>query len=397
MIIAILGRQPEIGRAELASLFNKNTEFFSKHSQLIETNQILTVENLGGSLKIAEVIKKINSLNKDDILDEVLAFYNEISSKHEGKITLGISAYDTNFRKTDIININKSLKSKSKNLNKSLRIIPNTDVALNTATSHHNKLGLSENKIEIIITQSKNETIIAKSLGSQNITALADRDQNRPKRDAFVGMLPPKLALIMINIALGEKIFESNSKKISILDPFCGTGVVLQEGFLRNLSVYGTDLSDKMIDYSKKNLEWIQSKNKNIKNSSIEVIEQADAMEFKWKYIKKIDAIICETYLGQPFSATPSRDKLEQVRKNCNYIITSFLKNIKPQLKKETTLCIAIPAWRDIKTKRVYKLPLVEDKKLESIGFIKENERDLLYYRDDQVVARNILKLSLKK
>lgn len=46
----------------------------------------------------------------------------------------------------------------------------------------------------IIIIQHNSRTIIAESIGAQNITALAKRDQTRPKRDAFVGMLPPKLA-----------------------------------------------------------------------------------------------------------------------------------------------------------------------------------------------------------
>lgn len=51
------------------------------------------------------------------------------------------------------------------------------------------------------------------SVGAQNITALAARDQARPHTDAFVGMLPPvKLARIMVNL--------SGIKKGTILDPF---------------------------------------------------------------------------------------------------------------------------------------------------------------------------------
>ena len=36
------------------------------------------------------------------------------------------------------------------------------------------------------------------------LMAMLIRDQNRPKRDARVGMLPPKLAQIMINLANPE-------------------------------------------------------------------------------------------------------------------------------------------------------------------------------------------------
>lgn len=58
----------------------------------------------------------------------------------------------------------------------------------------------------------------------QDIESYTARDQARPMRDARVGMLPPKLAQIIINLAL------SNNDITEVLDPFCGTGVVLQEG-----------------------------------------------------------------------------------------------------------------------------------------------------------------------
>jgi hypothetical protein len=43
----------------------------------------------------------------------------------------------------------------------------------------------------------------------QDIDAYAERDFERPMRDAFVGMLPPKLAQIMLNLAVGEEFLES--------------------------------------------------------------------------------------------------------------------------------------------------------------------------------------------
>src|SRR5690606_4224587 len=101
----------------------------------------------------------------------------------------------------------------------------------------HNKLGLSPNKVELLVVNGgKNGIIVAESSGTQNITALARRDQGRPKRDAFVGMLPPKLALLMLNLAAGGLDPEKSHR---VLDPFCGTGVVLQEAALQGYSVYG--------------------------------------------------------------------------------------------------------------------------------------------------------------
>ena len=44
-----------------------------------------------------------------------------------------------------------------------------------------------------------------------------------------------------------------------ILDPFCGTGTVLQEALLAGYDVVGTDLSQKIVDYTTENLSWLQS------------------------------------------------------------------------------------------------------------------------------------------
>ena len=43
----------------------------------------------------------------------------------------------------------------------------------------------------------------------------------------------------------------------TILDPFCGTGVVLQEALIMGFNAYGTDLSEKMISFSDINLKWL--------------------------------------------------------------------------------------------------------------------------------------------
>ena len=178
-----------------------------------------------------------------------------------------------------------------------------------------------------------------------------------------------------------------------ILDPFCGTGVVLQEAALMGYSVYGTDLADKMVDFSKTNLAWLADTHHVSVHSTL---EQADAMDAKWQ--QPIDSVVGETYLGQPFSAPPSPTKLSEVRRNCDHIISSFLRNISGQLKSGTPLCIAIPAWKDINGTFTH-LSLID--KLDELGFVEQtfkhvSPENLLYYREDQVVARELLVLVKK-
>lgn len=393
MHIALLGRQPELSIAELERVFTK-VSWFSPQTALIDTDEVIDIQKLGGSQKIGRVILEVDSTEWRHVSGALVKHYAKIWSVAAGKITLGLSAYDFKLSPRELQKSGLILKSKLKSGGVSLRLVPNQEVALSTATSHHNKLGLSDNKVELLIIRGKNSTIIAESIGAQNITALAARDQGRPRRDAFVGMLPPKLAQIMINLA-GPLAADPTQDLAQprVLDPFCGTGVLLQEAMLMGYDVYGTDLSEKMIRYSRENLNWLQDK---YQLTGHWYLHEGDATDTKWQ--QPIAAVVTETYLGQPFSAPPSSAKLTEVRGNCNHIIGGFLKNLSKQLKPGTPVVLAVPAWKD-KSDNFTHLPLTT--KIEDYGFKRmtlttvDADR-LMYFRPDQVVARELLLLTVK-
>ncbi len=380
MHITILGRQPAISIAELERTY-KDVSWFSDISALVEADYI-DITRLGGTQKAGKVIDQVNGTDWRHASIKIVQHYAKAWSKYEGKITLGISAYGFSTTPREIQKTGLILKSKLKGTTASLRLIPNQENILSTATSHHNKLGLSDNKIELIVVRGAKSIVIAESTGAQNITALAARDQGRPKRDAFVGMLPPKLAQIMVNLA--------GLDKGRILDPFCGTGVILQEAGLMKYAVYGTDLVPKMIDFTAANLKWLQE----TQNINLDVqLEEGDATTHHWK--APIDAVVAESYLGQPFSAPPSAAKLTEVRGNCNHIISTFLKNLGTQIESGTPVVLAIPAWKSTDGSFTH-LPLLG--KLEDLGYHEVQLQtvrpdQLLYFRPDQVVARELLVL----
>jgi predicted DNA methylase len=385
MFVAVLGRLPKLSIAELEAMFGKShVRAVSRSTAVVDTDN-LSIDSLGGSLKCGKVIHTLPADNRPTLERAshwiTHTYVNQLLAVG-GKITLGISAYGLSTSPRQLQKIGLLLKTSMKKHNVSLRLIPNTTTELSTATSHNNKLGLSPKKRELFIIKTDNGAIIiAESNGAQNITAYARRDRNRPRRDAFVGMLPPKLAQIMVNLAVG------NTTRATILDPFCGTGTVMQEALLKGYDVCGSDLSQKMIDYTTENIAWLQSKYHI--TSTVRSLEQADAMTHQWPKAQQLDAVVCETYLGQPFSAPPSPKKLHEVTGNCNHIITNFLRNIHSQLTPGTTLCIAVPAWRDA-SRNLTHLPLIKD--LETLGYILQ-QPPLIYSRSDQVVVREILLL----
>ena len=436
MYITLLGRQPEISLAELAAVFgadcvNRISQQFAK----VQTAQF-DITTLGGTIKYAKVIAELPASRTDKT--SLLAASRFITQHYHAKwahsphkITLGLSAYNLNMSARDVQKTGLILKSSLKKSGTSLRLIPNDQAALSTATAHNNKLGGSPYKVELLLIKTTDRRlIIAESRGVQNITAYTRRDRHRPRRDTFVGMLPPKLAQIMLNLALGagplahqkscpgripavssksnssgnavrraidlserlesDLATEVDRRRPLILDPFCGTGTVLQEALLAGYDVIGTDLSQKMVDCTTENLSWLQSTFTTPGHPIGRVIDihQADATTHRWPDSQHLTAVVCETYLGQPFSAPPAPQKLAEVVGNCNHIITGFLTNIRPQLAPNTPLCIAVPAWYDA-SGRATHLPLI--KNLQKLGYHQLNHIPLIYRRPDQVVARELL------
>lgn len=368
--LAVLGRQPEISIAELEA-----------------TNFCTDINRLGGTQKLA--VK---------LAENPLEFLQKLP---DGKITIGVSDYSKNASRKTSTSEALKLKKILVRHGRSVRVVENKDAVLSTATSLHNGLsGKNNHKIELI----KVEDEWYKVIGVQDIDAYARRDQARPARDAKVGMLPPKLAQILINLCGTLK------PEATILDPFCGTGVVLQEALLMGYHAYGTDISERMVEYSQKNLKWLLSEHcdqrgacrseprndgreQDCEESNPFQIQVGDVTSFRWQ--QPIDAVACEGYLGKPFSHIPSEMELKEQKQECSRIILGFLKNLAPQIKSDIPVAIAAPAW--LRKDGTYKRLEILDE-IEKLGYNVSNKsrKGLFYHREKQVVARDIIILRKK-
>jgi tRNA G10 N-methylase Trm11 len=204
-------------------------------------------------------------------------------------------------------------------------------------------------------------------------------------------MLPPKLAQTIINMAVGST---PPSAETILLDPFCGTGVLLQEAALMGYSVYGTDLEPRMIDYSRANLDWLIDQFDDLQSEIL--LEPGDATSYQWNPQPNI--VAGETYLGRPFTDRPNTEVLAQTASEVNLILKKFLGNLHSQLAPGTRLCLAVPAWQA--TPGTFKhLPLIDqisDLGYNRVSFRHVRDEQLVYYREDQIVARQLLVLTRK-
>lgn len=388
--VMILGRQTGIAMAELESLYGAdNVRAVEKHTAVVEG--AVDFGRIGGSSKAAKplVILETNHWGK------IQKHLEENVPKHlhylaEGKLRLGLSAYGFAVSPQRITATGLNLKKVIRASGRSVRLVPNNEPALNSAQVIHNKL-TEPAGLELLIIKDGNKTILAQTLAEQDIEAYSLRDRGRPMRDARIGMLPPKLAQIIVNLAAGG--IDSKRDKLKILDPFCGTGVILQEAGLMGYGVYGSDIDERMADYSRQNLHWLTQRTAYDGHDSR--FEVGDATSYQWPH--EYDVVASETYLGRAFTTAPAPEMLEKNRRDCDTILSKFLKNLRDQTKPGMRLALAVPAW--FVNKEIYHLPL-----LDSLGELGYNRlefkhaasKDLIYHRDGQIVGRELIVLKRK-
>ena len=386
--VAIAGRQPLISLAEIQALYDKAARLVGKKLVFFEVNEddekniSPDINRLGGSLKLGKFF--------DTDFSKLAKF---LAAAHpEGKITLGISDFSKQKKSGLAKQKSMELKRNLAKMGRSVRVITSNEPEISSATAHHNQLGEKAGCFEIFLIDRE----IYLSLGTQNITTYTERDQARPARDAKVGMLPPKLAQILINLC--GKLPEG----ARVLDPFCGTGVVLQEAAIMGYVPYGTDLNERMVEYSKKNLSWLfNERNRKRfkilpdliqkKDQILKTISVGDATNFTWE--GEIDAVAFEGYLGAPMSKPPVDIKFKTEKAKCREIAMGFLKNITPQIKSGTPVVMALPAW--LRENGKYAGLNILDE-IQEMGYNFEkfqdlSQSDLLYYREGQIVAREII------
>ncbi len=397
--ICILGRQPALGLAELESLYG------AEHIQPLRGAAILDIpaekinfSRIGGTIKVARILTEIPGANWQNLARFLVEKIPEhLQSLPSGKFTLGLSVYGLKVSASEINRSTLEIKKIIRKTGRAVRVVPNKNSALNSAQVLHNKL-THKGSWELILIPCGDNTLLAQTLFVQDIEAYAARDQARPARDARVGMLPPKLAQIIVNLAAGRPETRADKRwdsadglgRFMVLDPFCGTGVVLQESLLMGYSVYGTDLEQRMVEFSKKNLQWLVDKNPSIEGKV--TVESADATTYQWP---GFSTIASELFLGRPLTKLPNEAKLKQIISDANLIIKKFLQNLAPQLRPAQQICLAVPAWRKPSGSTI-NLPLLA--KLTDMGynyldFKHVRREDLIYYREDQVVARQLLVL----
>ena len=395
-----LGRVTELCLAELISLFGeknlvervRRSAIFNLEPLGLEPSNIQKLQDkLGGTIKIAEVVKTFKAEKKSeatktlqDSLEEILT--NEFKDHAGSKIIFALSTVnipaDSKVFLKFFLNFSKVFL---KSLGKSSRFV--NKLWQNPTPAQIYKSRAIEKGIDITILRGEKETYITKTLSIQNIDAYSYRDFDKPFRDAKMGMLPPKLAQIMINLADSSAPAEPPCK--TIFDPFCGSGTILMEALLRGKTAIGSDIDQVAVDGTIKNLNWLVE---NFTNTSPDfTVFQKDAKDLCEKDLPStsVDTIVSETHLGPSLSKPPSKELASTIFQELTDLHESWLPKAAKLIPEKGKIVICLPSFR-ISKDRYESFPNLE-KILKSSGLKKISS--FIYDREDQVVAREIMVL----
>lgn len=396
--LVILGRQPALGLAELESLLEANiVHSVGNSAAVIDLHHSeVPFHRLGGSIKLAKLLHIFPDTNWKSIETYLLTnLPNHLATTPEGKLRIGLSAFGMSVSTKQLLATGLTIKKALRAYGKSVRLVPNNAPALNSAQVIHNKL-YNDSGWELLFIRDGSRVIMGLTTQEQDIEAFAARDQQRPFRDARVGMLPPKLARVIINLAAAKTDPQSGAQ---VLDPFCGTGVILQEATMLGFTVTGSDIDPRMVEYSTKNLHWLQDQPGfpvETKNGDYFRAEVADAIDATWD-LGAQDHVACETYLGRPFAHSPTPEVLTEVMQDVSVIHYKFLENLARQTKPGFRLCIAVPAWFvDGRVHHLKTLASLEKLGYNRLSFSHASDEDLIYHREGQIVGRELVTLIRK-
>lgn len=337
----IFGNTPTLSISELLAYFKRIEIAFEiiqakKDFLIIETKTRIPeqiMHELGGVVKYGEVIQVLSSIT--DLKADFLYEHIMTTDLAEGKYYFGFSVYPQDKKISyQLRGVGLELKKILKSARIASRLVMSRQENLSSVVVQKNKL-LTNNGWEVVLMQSSENIYIGKTIAVQPFEDFGRRDYGRPDRDDFSGMLPPKLALSMVNLA-------AQPSGAVLYDPFCGSGTVIQEALLLGYTqLIGSDVSERAVHDTRENVQWLADTfDLAISNVSV---QQHDATEPSFCSEDSVNAIIAEPFLGPPATHKRNQKQAQEIVDLLTPLYTKTFKHITPVLKVGGRMVLIFP------------------------------------------------------
>ena len=383
----------DLSLAELTVLFgiygiNKDViHFFSDDLFIIKSNKISEdllfniFNRLGGFIRFGEIVDDL-----DSFLDQYI--------KKEKRVLFGLSylgdkqQYDGKFLKR----LGTELKKGFKEVQISSRFLfpQGKDSNLNAAQLINNQV--LEKGFELCILKSKTEELYGKTLAIQDMEGYIERDIKRPYSDIKTGVLPPKLARIMVNLA--------GIKRGTIWDPFCGSGTIPMESAILGYDFLASDKDKNAIFYTSENIKWLNEKGYtgDIRFNIFEL----DIFKPNKEIVKKlknsnISAIVCEPFMGPPQKKEMSVEYALKLLTDVKSLYTSLFTLLDKEIGvRGINMVLLIPSYKTKLGWKTFGIREIASNRWELLNSKYIGKKDLKWSRKNSIITRNIFILRRK-
>ena len=409
----VLGKNPALSTAEILNILKRENidyQLVSVSSQilLISTPQefeSIFIRTLGGTVKFGMIISSSNLSESEDKFFDIFSFPN-LSRKFfphvNKKIHFGLSIYSLN-SVNDLKNPLKLLMQIGKLIKENLRQNGKSSGFVRIQERSLSSVSVAKNNLlndgaEIILISDNEKIYVGKTLAVQEFEEYSSRDYGRPQRDLKRGLLPPKVAKMMLNLTLQKK-------DSIILDPFCGSGTIIQEAILLGFRhLIGADIEKEAINQTRKNIDWL-TQNQNISKENFTLKLYTQDVKYIDRVIdgNSIDAVVTEPYLGPLFHRPAQKHEVINIIHQLSALYIDAFKSFAEILKKEKEIVIIFPVFST--TDDMMNINILSE--IENLGFIlisllppefegkfKEytKRHSIIYGTPEHFVKREILK-----
>ncbi len=372
----LLGTTPELSLSELKAVAPEaNLSLILPRVVSLELSsdeEALKIFNtLGGCVKLLRSEGAFSELSQDGLLQHVVAYLAQFDRPTFNICWLGETSQDS---KLDLTTVKKALKEK----NVSSRFREGDKDGLSAAVLLHHP-----DTVELNVLRLDESSYFARTISVQDIDDWTRRDRQKPFANHAKGMLPPKIARVMVNLAglLGQ------DPKV-LYDPFCGTGTILLEGMHTGWQVLGSDLDPSSASGAQKNCEWYSNTYPTepaptftVFHSDVHLASTPLKQNLKLLGQLQVDAIVTEPFLGRQ---TPRAQELDNVFKGLEKLYLGAFKVWQSILKTDGKVVIVLP--RSKASPHTW-LNLVD--RLSSFGYTPVSD-PLVYARPGAVIEREI-------
>ncbi|MEM4271753.1 MAG: hypothetical protein QXD13_01550 [Candidatus Pacearchaeota archaeon] len=338
----VLGRNPLLSEAEILSVLER--EGIAKLSHKMHSNGLLLetdkeidikkmINELGGTVAIGKVIF---SGSFDEVLEQIKK--KIIYFRKENKVIYSLLEFAGNETINDVLDAlkenfkNEGLKARYKGVSGTIKL-QSGDVVRGSPE----KIMLRD--MNYFAFDNNGELNFGALEESYDSSEAEKKDMEKPYRRESLA-ISPRLARILINLSQAKE-------KETLLDPFCGIGVILSEALLRGINAIGVDIDSKAVDNVKANIKWMEE---NYKIEADCKIIKGDSRTIRINDL--ISGVATEPSLGKLLTKAPNDAEADKMINEFEELIISVLNNIKQYVKKGCKIAFTAPLIRTASKKR---------------------------------------------